>query len=166
MKRLLLPLALVGLFASGCLGDDQQPAKVSGPGFTTERPEGFAGDDRAQRDGLALIGPYEAEADFPTSVTVTRSPAPRSSDPEQLRESIRSQTQGKDVDELSDREIDGEKAVGVAATQPGPKGELRSRTYAVVRGRSLYTIAATAAKGSSGDGEQALDKVVDAWRWR
>lgn len=176
MKRLSLSLALVGLLAAGC-GEDEKPAprpgaqgggEVSGPGFTTEKPEGFTGGGgREGRVGLTLLGPLEGGG-FPPNITVGRSPATPSSSVEQLRGSIRSQSEaqgGKDVEELSDREIDDEPAIGVTYSRTAPQAQLTQRTYAVVHRGNLYTIAATTPKKSNVDGEKALDTVLDAWSW-
>ena len=176
MKRLSLSLALVGLLAAGC-GEDEKPAprpgaqgggEASGPGFTTEKPEGFTGGGgREGRVGLTLLGPLEGGG-FPPNITVGRSPAPPNASVEQLRSSIRSQSEaqgGRDVEELSDREIDDEPAIGVTYSRTAPQAKLTQRTYAVVHRGSLYTIAATTPEKSTVDGEKALETVLDAWSW-
>ena len=176
MKRLLLSLALAGLLIAGC-GEDEKPeprpgtqggGEVSGPGFTTEQPEGFKGGGGAEdRVGLTLIGPLEGGG-FPPNITVGRTPAPPSSSVEQLRGSIRSQSEtqgGKDVEELSDREIDDEPAIGVTYSRTTPQAKLTQRIYAVVHRGNLYTVAATTPEKSTVDGEKALETVLDAWRW-
>lgn len=172
----------MGLVAAGC-GEDEQPGpdsetdrersnEVSGPGFTTEKPAGFTGGGAqgGARGGvvLTLVGPYRTSDRFPPNVTVARTPVPPNSSAERIRGSIRAQTEaqgGRNVDVLSDREIDGEPAIGVSSTRTVPRTQVTQRTYAVVHDRSLYTIAATTPKGSKVDGKKALETVFEAWRW-
>ncbi|MDQ3587794.1 MAG: hypothetical protein M3350_04260 [Actinomycetota bacterium] len=179
MRWVLLLLALTGLLAGGC-GEDEQPApeagreranEVSGPGFTTETPEGFSDSGGGGESGgvvLTLIGPYRASEGFPPNITVARTPAPPNSSVDQVRGSIRSQIGaqgGRGADGLPDREIDGEPAIGVAYSRRAPRAKLTQRTYAVVQGRHLYTIASTTPQKSTVDGEKVLETVLDGWRW-
>ncbi|MBA2421181.1 MAG: hypothetical protein H0V57_08660 [Thermoleophilaceae bacterium] len=183
MRRRLLPLAVTGLLLAGC-GAEEQPTprpspeagderrnEVRGPGFTTEKPRGFTGSGGGGQGGgvvLTLLGPFRASERFPPNITVARTAAPASSSAEQVRGSIRTQSEaqgGKGVDALPDREIDGEAAIGVTYSRSGPGAELTQRTYAVVHGRQLYTIASTTALKSAVDGEKVLETVLDGWRW-
>lgn len=180
MRRLLLLLALAGLLAAGC-GGDEQPGpspeaegepnnEVRGPGFTTESPGGFTksggGEDGAVV--LTLIGPYRASEHFPPNITVARTQAPPNASVEQVRRSIRSQSEAqgfKGVRGLPEREIGGEPAIGVSYSRSAPSAQLTQRTYAVVHARQLYTIASTTPQKSAVDGEKVLETVLDGWRW-
>ncbi len=166
---------------AGC-GEDEQPRpspkaggepknEVTGRGFTTEKPGGFTESTGGGESGavvLTLIGPYRASEHFPPNITVARTQAPPNASVEQVRRSIRSQSEaqgGRGVRGLPDRKIGGQPAIGVTYSRSAPSAQLTQRTYAVVHARHLYTIASTTPQKSAVDGEKVLETVLDGWRW-
>jgi hypothetical protein len=188
-----LALVLAGLAIAGCdSSEDEDADPVQGRGYSYSVPEGWEdASDRAQDDlEIARFRPDslvlgEREDHFTTNVNVVREGGvPEGVTAEEYAEVSRAGLRdpaaaglprelAEMVEELSptgisrlrDTELDGQDAFAwtYRSTQAGQR--VRVRQVATVMDGAGFTVTLTALPAGYDEGADALDEVIESWRW-
>jgi hypothetical protein len=192
-RSLVALLAVAAVALAGCSGDDEDAEAVEGTGYTYSLPDGWKDlSDPAEeeieiggfRPDTLVLG--EREDGFATNVNVIREDglpdavtAAQYTDaslaglrdpvgagmPPEVAEAIEDGNL-RQISEPRDAELDGEEAFAwdYRGTQDGR--DVRVEQVAAVMDGVGYTLTLTVLPASFDEGSEALDQVVESWKWK
>jgi len=145
------------------------PQRVEGEGFITRTPKGFADASTSAQPPQVLLLEGPASAGEPMlEIAVVRVQAPRIKTKLLGRPTAAASEEAgaKKVKNLPSRKVDGEPAVGFVYQGTGrSSSRVTQSTYTTQHGGFRYVITSTLGEGARPNGEEALNAVLDRWKW-